>query len=1005
MKSMIKIKLILILALFYGVAYGQLFVNNGSNINARYGVHVYIGGTFQNQNNGNANIEAFAGTPAEIFITGNLVNNAFISADGHIRLLGDWINNNTFNAGIGTVFMEGGNQLLSGTSVTQFHNLTLQGTGVKTQTIDKQCNGILNLTDRELATQTHGFYVLNTDPNAVQRITGFVSSLNGGFLSRNTNSNSNYLFPVGSTIGVFRYRPVEIEPANNAANTYTVRLANVDASIESYDINSHTSEVCQINPNFYHQINRTSGGTAADITIFYDQAADGNWDGIANWEAAPFNEWQEISTSFTVADVPMYRAVVNNWNDFSDIPYALYKSSVIITFNDFGPFCLGTPNFTLPTTSNEGIPGTWTPAFVNTSVLGTQTYTFTPNPPLVCATPYSIDIEVIDCCNVSITANATNPQCYGNNGTITFSAVNGQAPFTFTVNGNPATSPYSAPAGTYTVQVTDALGCTDNTVVTITSPSQLNVSYSFNPILCYGDNTTVLVTASGGEPPYTGAGAFQVSAGNYNYVVTDNNGCAESVNVNITQPAQLQVTLTTAPAQCGNTGGSIFSSVSGGTGNYYYIWSNGNTSEFISNINPGAYTLTVSDENSCSLSVSTNVGISGFLSPTITQISPITCYGYSNGALQVNVANTVNPVSYYWNNGINSPFNNNLASGIYNVTVTDGWGCQGTSSFDLQDPQPIIISETLNHPSCNGNPDGSISLSISGGTLPYSFMWNTGSTSSSINNLSSGSYQVTVSDANNCIASKTFILQQPDLISLEYVAHNVSCAGYKDGAIYLNAIGGTAPFNFGIIYDNYTLSGQNHNNLSTGTYTAIVTDINGCSDQKTISISEPYPLSASVTVSNPTCIGISNGEIEVTVIGGTAPYYFTYNQNVVDFHVLTGLPEGVYNVTITDANDCKYEIKAISLTDYQVDCIVIPNAFTPNEDGINDTWIIENIELFPSAYIYVYNRWGQELWVGRPGENWNGTYKDKLVPTGPYLYVINLYNGTKPYVGIVTVIY
>jgi hypothetical protein len=103
---MIKIKLILILAFFYGVAYGQLFVNNGSNINARYGVHVYIGGTFQNQNNGNANIEAFAGTPAEIFITGNLVNNAFISADGHIRLLGDWINNNTFNAGIGTVFME-----------------------------------------------------------------------------------------------------------------------------------------------------------------------------------------------------------------------------------------------------------------------------------------------------------------------------------------------------------------------------------------------------------------------------------------------------------------------------------------------------------------------------------------------------------------------------------------------------------------------------------------------------------------------------------------------------------------------------------------------------------------------------------------------------------------------------------------------------------------------------------------------------------------------------------
>ena len=140
-------------------------------------------------------------------------------------------------------------------------------------------------------------------------------------------------------------------------------------------------------------------------------------------------------------------------------------------------------------------------------------------------------------------------------------------------------------------------------------------------------------------------------------------------------------------------------------------------------------------------------------------------------------------------------------------------------------------------------------------------------------------------------------------------------------------------------------------------------------------------------------------------MGGTAPYYFAWEQNLIDIPMISGLIQGTYNITVMDANDCRYVFNPLVLTDVDVDCITIPNAFTPNGDGINDTWVIENIHLFPGAYLYVYNRWGQELWVGRPGDEWDGRYNNKFVPAGTYLYILNLYNGTPPYTGTVTIVY
>ena len=121
---------------------------------------------------------------------------------------------------------------------------------------------------------------------------------------------------------------------------------------------------------------------------------------------------------------------------------------------------------------------------------------------------------------------------------------------------------------------------------------------------------------------------------------------------------------------------------------------------------------------------------------------------------------------------------------------------------------------------------------------------------------------------------------------------------------------------------------------------------------------------------------------------------------------ITGLIQGSYIITITDFNNCEYELNPILLEDVDEDCIKIPNAFTPNGDGINDTWIIENIDMFPSAYIHVYNRWGQQIFEAKGLDDpWDGTYNGKFVPAGTYIYIVNLYDGTDARTGFVTVIY
>lgn len=269
-----------------------------------------------------------------VFVNGSITNtnNGIFDNYGKIYLSGNWTNNAGnaafTNLSTGEVLLNGTNQNIQGTDVTSFYILSLIGTGIKSLVnVDAQVKHQLNLYDSELATGTNTLFVTNPATNAIQRGIGFVSSLGNGSLSREMNIGSPYLFPVGSSDGVLRYRPIKINPTLNANVTYTVRMANVNATTEGYDINIKETKISQVNPNYYHLIRRTSGTQAADIYFYYDPVEDETPNDVAHWQNVP--QWESLDATKDVPENGLDALKVSNWNDFTNPAFALTVTDII----------------------------------------------------------------------------------------------------------------------------------------------------------------------------------------------------------------------------------------------------------------------------------------------------------------------------------------------------------------------------------------------------------------------------------------------------------------------------------------------------------------------------------------------------------------------------------------------------------------------------------------------------------------------------------------------------
>jgi gliding motility-associated-like protein len=396
-----------------------LFYNNGAQMFMNPGSVMIVKTASVDNNTGRID------NAGNFIIEGDFINSDVATGNtnstGIYDVFGNWVNNANFNADESTVLLGGTNQLITGSQKTTFYNLYLSGNGVKTQTIDAKVDGTLDLSNAELATDIYEMLVSNANTNAILRNAGFVSSLQTGGLSRNTNSTNTYLYPTGSSVGTIRYRPVEIIPTTNADNTYGVRLANVDATSETFDRNIKENELCEINPLFYHHVHRTNGADAATISFFYNNATDGDWTTIAHWQNLP--QWEDIGPATASVASGFDVLTVSSWNSFSNIPYALAKPAPTVFAERDTQILLG-DGAPLNAVVNQNVNTyTWSPSIdlscndcpnPTASPEITTLYTVTVNQGSGCSAIDSVLVEVIANLNLYL-PNAFSPNKDGNN--------------------------------------------------------------------------------------------------------------------------------------------------------------------------------------------------------------------------------------------------------------------------------------------------------------------------------------------------------------------------------------------------------------------------------------------------------------------------------------------------------------------------------------------------------------------------------------------------------------
>ncbi len=505
---------------------------------------------------------------------------------------------------------------------------------------------------------------------------------------------------------------------------------------------------------------------------------------------------------------------------------------------------------------------------------------------------------------INLSANTVHTTCGLSNGNVSVNPSGGNPGYSYLWNNGETTPSLSnISAGNYFVTVTDNTNCSTITSVLVSSSSALNVSASTVDVNCYGGSdgsASVLVNNgtfpiayiwAGGE---TASSLLNVGAGTYNVTVTDANDCTASVLLNIYEPFELTFSITPIHADCNLNNGSATTNVSGGTAGYMYLWSTNETSADIDNLAPGMYSVTVSDSHNCTAeSFVSIINASSLVAEAVTE--NVSCFGFTDGAASINIVSGTAPFTYLWSNGQTASSHTNLDAGVYLVTITDGSNCQSFDTIVIAQPAVISVFFTINNVSCFGANNGSASVSATGGTPNYVFYWSNSQNGTSIANLNSGSYSVTVNDANNCSSELSFTVAQPTEIIISETISDISCFNGTDGTASLSVTGGEP------LYSYEWCNGSNSataSNLTAGNCSVTVTDQAGCTVEKSITISEPSEIQFSVSVTDATA-GMSNGSIDVSVSGGNAPYIIHWSNG--DGNNLTS---GTYSFTITDANGC-----------------------------------------------------------------------------------------------------
>jgi len=585
----------------------------------------------------------------------------------------------------------------------------------------------------------------------------------------------------------------------------------------------------------------------------------------------------------------------------------------VLTVTPNNVLCFGGNGSVTLSAAGASAPYTYGGAATQNLSPGSYTYTAISNDGCI-SQPVTITITQ-PAAALALSSTQVNVLCNGNNtGSVNLTVTGGTAPYTYAWSNNTTLEdPAGLAAGTYTVTVTDANGCTATTTVTITQPSALTSSYTQVNVGCFGNNTgSINLTVIGGVAPYVYAWSNQsitedlnnIPSGVYTVTATDANGCTTTQTVTITQPqGALTLSTTQVNVLCfGNSTGSVNLTVSGGTAPYTYLWSNNGTVEDPSGMAAGPYTVTVTDANGCTANSSVTITQpAAGLALSTTQVN-VLCSGNNTGSVNLTVTGGTAPYTYLWSNNGTAEDPTGMAAGTYTVTVTDASGCTANTTVTITQPSTLTSSYTQVNVGCFGNNTGSINLTVIGGVAPYVYAWSNQSITEDLNNIPSGVYTVTATDANGCTTTQTVTITQPAAaLALTTTQVNVLCFGNSTGSVNLTVSGGTAPYTY-LWSNNGTV--EDPSGMAAGPYTVTVTDANGCTANSNVTITQPAAgLALTTTQVNVLCNGNNTGSVNLTVSGGTAPYTYLWSNNGTAEDP-TGMAAGAYTVTVTDGSGC-----------------------------------------------------------------------------------------------------
>lgn len=684
--------------------------------------------------------------------------------------------------------------------------------------------------------------------------------------------------------------------------------------------------------------------------------------------------------------------------------------------------CMGLDNGTITLTASGGTaPYGYDIGYGNPNATGVFTnlppgnYNYTVLDASQCPTTGVIVIEAgANCCNMTNTVNSANPLCAGVcDGTITLTESDGAAPVqysiddgnTFQANGNFA----GVCAGTYDVLVEDVNGCQYMDQVVLIDPPSVSASASSTVSSCGACDGTITVTASGGDGgPYQysidNGVTFQASDSfsavcpdNYDVVVQDASGCQATTTVTVdVADGPLIVDIAVSKTTCnGVCDGTIDITAVSAT---QYSVDNGGTwqsSGSFTGLCVGNYDIVIEDATGCQV---TDIAVINEPTPVTLEITSINpgCFGGCDGVVIATADGGTPPYAYSIDNGSNfqaSASFAGLCDGDYDIIAMDANLCTVDEATTLTEPTALQLELATTEPTCNGYCDGNIEANVSGATAPYNYMWSTGETGEQAQDLCDGTYGVTVTDANGCFLDSVdipIIEPEPMVVDNVIVTHEI-CYADCEGSINIEAAGASLySIDGGVTFSNSSLFYP----LCAGEYDIAVQSDAGCAATSFAEILRPIQVKAGfysipeITTEIEPMIDFFN-----TSTGATNyQWYFGDGYASTDtnpgYDYNNGVP-GIYEVCLVALNDegCTDTICQTVIIN-EVFTIYVPNAFTPNEDVLNNVFMpVVDGEMSGTYQFRIFNRWGEEIFFTKDkDQGWDGTVDTQPVQEDIYLW-------------------